>query len=70
MNRHGDVKYDPIVRIKWVAGYLGVNVTTIWRWRNNSQLGFPEPMCLGKKIRGWRRSKIEHWIENRPLEID
>lgn len=70
MNKHSDTGYDPIVRIKWVADYMGVHVTTIWRWRNNPKFDFPSPLRLGEKSVGWRKSSIENWLQNRPLNMD
>jgi len=70
MKINNDVGYDPIVRIKWVANYIGVNISTIYRWRNNPKFDFPSEIRLGEKLIGWRKSSIENWIQNRPLNLD
>lgn len=70
MHKDSNSEYDPIVRIKWVADYIGVNVSTIWRWRNSYELDFPEPLRLGKSSCGWRKSTIENWLKNRPFISD
>jgi len=44
-----------------VAELFGVHVITIWRWRKDPQVGFPEGRRIGKKW-FWRREEIEGFI--------
>lgn len=64
MKNENKVEYDPIVRIEWVANYLSVNKSTIWRWRKRFSSHFPQPLQLGKSSVGWRKSAIEKWLDD------
>ena len=50
-----------IIRLKELIKILSVSKATIWRWRKSGS--FPEPICLGNRVIGWRRETIENWIE-------
>ena len=73
MNKKDEIKYDPIVRIKWVANYLDVDQSTIFRWRHSKNSNFPEPLQLGSNSNstsiGWRRSKIESYLQKKEDNI-
>ena len=71
MNMTNEIVYDPIVRIKWVCEYLGVDQSTIFRWRYCKNSTFPEPLKLSSRSLGWRKSSIEKWLkdkEEQPVE--
>jgi predicted DNA-binding transcriptional regulator AlpA len=47
--------------------YLPFSERAIWRWISAGQ--FPRPdMSMGAKIRMWRRSTVERWIDARAAE--
>lgn len=52
---------DYILRPREVAEMLNVHTTTVWRWRRNGE--FPEPIRLGPRICGWRRSTVDAWLD-------
>jgi len=41
----------------------GVSDMTLWRWLNNTALGFPRPTYIGKR-RYFRMTEISAWIES------
>lgn len=53
---------DPILSPTEVAEILGIAVSTLRVWRRRSE--FPEPIRIGPRRIGWRRSVIEQWLEN------
>ncbi len=52
---------DAILRPKAAAKYLGVAVSTLYRWAAASD--FPKPFHLGPRVTGWRKEDIDQWIE-------
>jgi predicted DNA-binding transcriptional regulator AlpA len=48
---------------KAVQEFLGgVSQMSIWRWRNNPAMHFPEPIKInGRKL--YKRAEIEAWME-------
>ncbi|MGB3724442.1 MAG: AlpA family phage regulatory protein [Glaciecola sp.] len=51
------------IRAKEIAKLLGVNESTIWRWRKKKK--FPEPFNLGPNTVVWSKSSIEKWVNSR-----
>jgi prophage regulatory protein len=51
------------LRAKDVAQLIGVNQSTIWRWRQ--QNGFPSPINLGPNTVVWSSISIESWINSK-----
>lgn len=48
-----------IPAIKTAERY-SVTTMTIWRWRKNEELGFPEPISInGRNM--WRLADLEKW---------
>jgi prophage regulatory protein len=56
-----------LLRIKDLEILLGVSKSTIWRWRQQPHIGFPEPICLGPRLVGWVISDIEAWLDKNKL---
>lgn len=56
------------VRAKELAKWLGVNQSTIWRWRK--QKDFPTPLSLGPNTVVWSKSSIEKWINSRSKDAN
>ena len=54
---------DPILRIKDVMQITTLSRTTLYRLMGRGD--FPPPLKLGPNARGWRRSEVEAWVENR-----
>ncbi|MBY8291487.1 AlpA family phage regulatory protein [Vibrio fluvialis] len=50
------------VRAKEIAKLLGVNQSTIWRWRKQNR--FPAPTYAGPNTVLWSRSEIDEWIKS------
>ena len=57
-----DVKVR-IYRVKGLVELLSISRTTIWRMVKRGD--FPQPICLGKRAKGWRREEIEEWVNSR-----
>jgi len=45
------------MRGKEVTDMFGVNLSTIWRWRQKK--GFPKPIRIGPNVVVWKISEIE-----------
>jgi len=59
-----------LIRINELEILLGVSKTTIWRWRQQPHIGFPNPICIGSRLVGWKIDDIEAWIdENKQQEV-
>lgn len=59
-------KYDPqadIIRPRHLPQATGLSDTTIWRLRQKGE--FPEPIQLSPGAKGWTRSMITRWREER-----
>ena len=41
-------------------GYLNISRATFYRLLNSGN--FPEPICIGTKIKFWRKEDIDAWI--------
>ncbi|OFA29899.1 hypothetical protein BAE46_13500 [Glaciecola punicea] len=52
-----------LIRRKELIEYLGINGSTLWRWRQSQS--FPKEIRLGPNSIAWRRSTINKWIEQR-----
>jgi len=48
-----------LITTKELASTLGVSLSTVHRWRTDSE--FPAPIRLGKSIR-WRLQEVETWL--------
>lgn len=57
---------DPprILRGEEVYRMLGVDESTVYRWRRAGK--FPQPVRLGRNSIGWPESEIRDWLANRP----
>lgn len=53
-----------LLRPAQVASLLNVHRCTLWRWMKAGN--FPEPVKLGAKATGFRRSDVEAWLASRP----
>jgi len=40
----------------------GVSDMTLWRWLNDRDMNFPEPVYIQKR-RYWRETELDAWIE-------
>jgi len=59
-----------LIRISELEVLLGVSRSTIWRLRQQPHLGFPDPICIGSRLVGWKINDIEEWIdENKQQEV-
>jgi len=48
---------------------LDVKTTTIYRWLNDPENDFPQPIRLGPKMVRWHQSELEEWLANRERGI-
>lgn len=54
---------DKLLSVAEVSEKLGVERTTIWRWRKTGYL--PDGFRLGAKMVKWPESVIDQWIAER-----
>lgn len=64
LNKTPPVAPFQLYRLRQVAALLGVHPRTIQRWQH--ELGFPQPLKLGKAAVAWRSDELEAWIAGRP----
>jgi predicted DNA-binding transcriptional regulator AlpA len=57
-----------IIRPTRLAELFSVDVSTIWRWRQNGVL--PPPVEISPAIRGWLESEIRDLLEKRRQEAN
>jgi prophage regulatory protein len=55
---------DPVLRRPDVLAQLGISNSTLHAWVKAGR--FPPPLELGPRVRGWRRSTIEAFLESCP----
>lgn len=53
---------DPVLRRQVVREMLGVSNSTLHEWIKSGR--FPAPLELGPRVRGWRRSVVEDYLDN------
>lgn len=53
-----------VLRPDEVAGLIGVDRSTLWRWERNGS--FPARRQFGPNVVGWPAAEIDTWIESRP----
>lgn len=63
----GTISKFRLLRTAELASMLGVSQTTLWRWRQQPQIGFPQPVCLGPRLVGWKLGDITDWINENQL---
>jgi len=55
-----------IVRVKQLAEWLGISVTTAYAWEEARIL--PARRRFGPNVRAWLVEEIDSWVESRPAE--
>lgn len=53
-------KFIPAHEVREMSG--GIADMTLWRWLQDDQLGFPQPIRI-KTRRYWKKSIVEQWLE-------
>jgi predicted DNA-binding transcriptional regulator AlpA len=53
-------------RNKQTADYLGVSAMTLWRWKNNPDLGFP-PATVINNIERNDLDAVDEWMRSRAV---
>lgn len=64
----GDSRHQLISKATVRALFDGVSDMTIWRWQNDPDLGFPQPVYVQRRC-FWRRQEIIDFIECRPRDL-
>ena len=59
---------NKLIRSKELSEKLGVNLVTLWRWRNQNKI--PKPIQLSSKVIAWRESTIEKWLSEKEKHDD
>ena len=55
-----------LLGIAEVCRRTGRSRSTIGRYVLDLELGFPQPVRLGERDRGWYADELEEWISSRP----
>ena len=58
-----DVTLSPSLRPKQAAEFLGIGVSTLWRWVKERN-GFPQPIQLGPRTTVFDGSKLAAWRDS------
>lgn len=56
-----------ILRPKAAAEYLGITVSTLYRWAADRP-DFPKRIKMGALASGWRKSDLDAWLERKAEE--
>lgn len=56
------VQQSPSLRPKQAAEFLGIGVSTLWRWAKERD-DFPRPIKLGERTTVFEQSKLAGWRE-------
>ena len=59
-----------IIGISEVCRVTGRSRSSVRRYLTCPDIGFPQPVRLGPRDRGWFEDEIAHWIEARPRNSD
>lgn len=51
---------DKYLRVKEVAEFLGIGVSTVWLWTSLGKL--PKPTRLSPRVTVWKQSDIQSFI--------
>jgi prophage regulatory protein len=58
------VQHSPSLRPRQAAEFLGIGVSTLWRWtKERAADGFPQPIKLGERTTVFEQSKLAGWRE-------
>jgi len=58
---------DPILRLHEAAKYLSISPVSLWRLHAQSR-ELEKPIKLGRGVKGYRRSTLDEYIEQRRTE--
>ncbi len=53
---------DSILRLHDVLQISGASRSSIYKWKNEGK--FPQPVKLGPRAVGWRRSEVQQWLDD------
>ncbi len=59
---------NTVVRCKEVLAMTGLSRSTLWRLQQDGR--FPKPFAISPGTKGWLRSVIEAWLQERAADID
>jgi prophage regulatory protein len=54
---------DNLIRRKEITEYLGINSSTLYRWRQADD--FPKEIVIGPNSIAWHRSSFNRWLKKR-----
>lgn len=52
---------EPFIRVRDAGAYLGIPVRTLYDLRQRGAL--PEPITITRKLKGWRRSTLNAFLD-------
>ena len=65
MNNNSSTNFKKYLNRRDVAKYLAISCKTLDRWRNRSELEFPQPLEKFLPILRWKIESIQAWISRR-----
>jgi predicted DNA-binding transcriptional regulator AlpA len=57
----GNEQLETLLTVKDVAEILSVGVRTVWRWAASDKI--PRPIRLASKIRRWKASQLQAYLD-------
>jgi excisionase family DNA binding protein len=71
MNPDGEtVTVDRLIDVHELARLLDVSPDTVYRMTRDPELGFPQPIDLGRRRMFWRAKEYNEWITQRAARRD
>jgi predicted DNA-binding transcriptional regulator AlpA len=64
--RPDNEQLETLLTVKDVAEILSVGVRTVWRWAATDKI--PRPIRLTSKIRRWKASQLQAYLDRIPAE--
>ena len=61
--RSAPAAHAAVLNVTESAHYCGYRTTAFWEARR--QPGFPEPILLTERLKGYRRADLDRWLESR-----
>lgn len=50
------------------ARFIGIGLSTLWRYAANRDTGFPQPKKVSERVTVFKRADLEKWVDDRGVE--
>jgi predicted DNA-binding transcriptional regulator AlpA len=61
--RSAPAAHAAVLNVNEAAHYCGMRTTSFWQARRSP--GFPAPVLLTERLKGYRRTDLDRWLESR-----